>query len=207
MKFSIENFRRIMSKIKRYFVTGLLITLPLFITLYLLFAIFRFIDGIWGKVINYYLRKHLGFSVPGLGFILGLITVVIVGFIATNFIGKRVFQGLERWFLKLPFIRQVYPAARQIVDSFISKESPAFKKVVLVEYPSKGMWSIGFLTNESFEEAQNITGKQLLHVFIATTPSPLSGFLVLVPKDEVKILDISIEDGIKLIVSGGIVKP
>src|SRR3990167_2178708 len=100
-----------MSKIKRYFITGLLITLPLFITFYLLFSIFRFIDGIWGKVINYYLKKHLGFSIPGLGFILGLVTVILIGFIATNFVGKRVFRFIEGWFLKLPFIRQVYPPA------------------------------------------------------------------------------------------------
>jgi uncharacterized membrane protein len=196
-----------MSRIKRYFGTGLLITLPAFLTVYFLFIIFNFIDGIWGKVINYYLKKYFGFSIPGLGIILGLITVIIVGFVATNFIGKRFFELLERWFLKFPFIRQIYPAARQIVDSFISKESPAFKKVVLVEYPSKGMWAIGFITNDSFKEANEKTGEELLHVFVATTPSPLTGFLILVPKKAVKVLDMSVEDGVKLIVSGGIVKP
>jgi len=196
-----------MSRIKRYFGTGLLITLPVFLTVYFLFIIFNFIDGIWGKVINFYLKKYFGFSIPGLGIILGLITVIIVGFVATNFMGKRFFALLERWFLKFPFIRQIYPAARQIVGSFISKESPAFKKVVLVEYPSKGMWSIGFITNDSFKEANEKTGEELLHVFIATTPSPLTGFLVLVPKKAIKVLDMSIEDGVKLIVSGGIVKP
>ena len=101
----------------------------------------------------------------------------------------------------------IYDPAKQIVDSFTSHEKPAFKKVVIVEYPSKGVWSIGFLTNESFAEAQRKVGEDLLHVFIATTPSPLTGFLALIPKREVKILDIPVEDGIKLIVSGGIVKP
>ena len=94
-----------------------------------------------------------------------------------------------------------------MVDSFISKDSPAFKKVVMVEYPSRGIWSVGFVTNDSFEEAQRITACELLHVFIATTPSPLTGFLILVPRENVKVLDISIEEGIKLIVSGGIIKP
>jgi len=109
--------------------------------------------------------------------------------------------------LKFPLVRQIYPATKQIVQSFFSQEHSAFKKVVLVEYPSKGIWSIGFITNESFKEAQEKVGEELMHVFIATTPSPFSGFLVLVPKKDVKFLEMSVEDGIKLIVSGGIVKP
>jgi uncharacterized membrane protein len=196
-----------MRRLRHYFATGLLITLPVFFTLYLIFVIVRFIDGIWGKIINYYLVKYLGFAIPGLGFILGIITVIVVGFVATNIFGKRLIQMLERWFLKFPFIRQIYPAARQIVDSFLSKESPAFKKVVLVEYPSKGLWAIGFLTNDSFKEANEKSGRDLVHVMVATTPSPLTGFLALIPREEIKILDISIEEGIKLIVSGGIVGP
>lgn len=196
-----------MSKIRRYFVTGLLTILPLYITVYFLILIFRFINGIWGKFINFYLRKNFGFVIPGLGFILGVITILVVGFIATRIFGKRVFHALELWFLKFPGIRQIYSPAKQIIDSFISKEKPAFKKVVLVEYPSRGIWSVGFLTNEGFREACDKAGEELMHVFIATTPSPLTGFLALIPKKNVKFLDISIEDGIKLIISGGIVKP
>jgi len=194
-------------KIRHYFATGLLITLPVFFTLYLLFVVVRFIDGIWGKVINFYLRKYLGFGIPGLGFILAIITVLIVGFITTNLFGKRLFSAVERWFLRFPFIRQIYPAAKQIVDSFVSKDSPAFKKVVLVEYPRRGIWAVGFLTNDGFDEANRMTGQDLLHVFVATTPSPLTGFLVLIPRSDVVFLNISVEDGIKLIVSGGIVRP
>jgi uncharacterized membrane protein len=196
-----------MLKIRQYFGTGLLITLPVFFTIYLIFAVVRFIDGIWGKVINYYLKKELGFVIPGLGFILAVATVLVIGFVATNFFGKKLFKALEGWFLKFPFIRQIYPAAKQVVDSFISKDSPAFKKVVLIEYPSKGLWAVGFLTNESFREANEKSGNELLHVLIATTPSPLTGFLVLVPKSEVKFLDLTDEEGIKLVVSGGIIKP
>jgi len=194
-------------KIQRYFGTGLLLITPAFITGYLLFVIFRFIDGIWGKLINIYLKNNFGFTVPGIGVIIGLITVTLIGFIATNFFGRKIFQALENWLLKFPLVRQIYPATKQIVQSFFSQEHSAFKKVVLVEYPSKGIWSIGFITNESFKEAQEKVGEELMHVFIATTPSPFSGFLVLVPKKDVKFLDMSVEDGIKLIVSGGIVKP
>jgi uncharacterized membrane protein len=169
--------------IRRYFITGLLVTLPVFITLYLIFAIAKFIDGIWGTVINFYLKKYLGFAVPGLGLILGLITVFIVGVIATNLIGKRFFHFLEGWFLRLPVIRQVYPSAKQVVDSFMSKDKPAFKKVVLVQWPSKGIWALGFITNEGFKEACDKTGRKLIHVFIATTPSPLTGFVTLIPEE------------------------
>lgn len=194
-------------KIRHYFATGLLVSLPIFITSYLIFAVFRFIDGIFGKVVNVFLKKHLGFSVPGIGIIIGLAIVFLIGFVAANFFGRRLFKALEAWFLRFPFIRQIYPAAKQIVDSFMSKDGPAFKKVVLAEYPSKGLWAIGFVTNESFQEANEKGGDELVHVLIATTPSPLTGFLALIPKKNLKFLDISVEDGIKLIVSGGIVKP
>jgi len=142
-----------------------------------------------------------------LGFILGMLTILAVGFIAANFLGKRLFKFFERIFLRFPIIKLIYDPAKQIVDSFTSHENPAFKKVVLVEYPSKGIWSIGFLTNEGFKEAKEKTGEDLLHVFIATTPSPFTGFLVLVPRRDIKVLDIPVESGVKLIVSGGIVKP
>jgi len=194
-------------KIRHYFATGILVSLPVFITTYVLVAIFRFIDGIFGKTVNMLLKKYLGFSLPGIGIILGVIIVFLVGFFAANFFGRKLFKALEGWFLKFPFIRQIYPAAKQIVDSFISKEGPAFKKVVLVEYPSKGLWAIGFITNDSFRQANEAVSKDLVHVLIATTPSPLTGFLILVPRQDVKVLDISVEDGIKMIVSGGIVKP
>ena len=194
-------------KIRHYLATGLLISLPVFITVYLLYSVFLFIDNIFGKVVNIYLKKHLGFAVPGVGFIIGLILIFLVGFTAANFFGKKLIRALEGWFLKFPFIRQIYPAAKQIVDSFISKESPAFKKVVLVQYPSKGLWAIGFLTNDSFKEAMDKTGRELVHVLIATTPSPLTGFLALIPKEDVQFLDISVEEGVKLIMSGGIVRP
>jgi uncharacterized membrane protein len=196
-----------MSKVKKYFFAGFFIILPAFVTVYVLYAIFIFIDGIWGKLLNFYLRKYLGFAIPGLGFILGMLTILVVGFIATNLFGKRLFKFFEQIFLKFPFIKLIYDPAKQIVDSFISRDNPAFKKVVMVEYPSKGIWSVGFLTNEGFKEAQEKTGEDLLHIFIATTPSPLTGFLILVPKRDVKILDIPVESGVKLVVSGGIVKP
>ncbi|MEI8176214.1 MAG: DUF502 domain-containing protein [Candidatus Omnitrophota bacterium] len=194
-------------RLRRYLIAGLVVILPLFISLYVLFFLFRFIDGIFGSVINYYIRRELGFAIPGIGIILGLMVVLTTGFIASRFLGRTLFPAIEGWFLKFPLVKQIYPPARQIVNFFLAKEKPAFRKVVLVEYPSKGLWSVGFITNDGFAEAKEKTHEDLLHIFFASTPSPLTGFLVLVPKKNVVFLDIPIEDGLKLIVSGGILGP
>lgn len=196
-----------MLKIRRYFAAGLLLVLPIFISFYIIFLVFRFVDGIFGGLINNYLKTNFGFFVPGIGFILGGAIVLFSGILATHFLGKKVLPAIEQWFLRLPGIRQIYPAAKQIIGFLFSKDKAAFKKVALVEYPSKGLWSVGFITNDGFEEAQAKAGEELVHVLIASTPSPWSGFLVLVPKKDIKFLDMSVEDGIRLLVSGGILKP
>ncbi len=196
-----------MNKLKRYFVTGLLTILPIFITLYILYVIFKLIDNIIGGVINRYLRTEFGFSVPGLGFIMVILIILVTGLIVSHFSRLLSKKALERWFLKLPGIKQVYPSIKQIVGFLFSKDKGIFKKVVLVEYPSKGIWSVGFMTNEGFREARELTGQELVHVLIGSTPSPWSGFFILVPRNAVKFLEMSAEEGIKLIVSGGILKP
>jgi len=196
-----------MNKLKRYFITGLLTILPIFLTLLILFIIFRLIDNIIGRIINSYLKVAFGFSIPGLGFIMAILIILITGFVVSHLVSKRALPLIERWFLKLPGIRQIYPSIKQIVSFIFSKDNAVFKKVVLVEYPSKGIWSVGFMTNEGFREAQELTGQELVHVLIGSTPSPWSGFFILVPKNAVKFLRMSAEEGIKLIVSGGILKP
>ncbi len=196
-----------MNKLKRYFITGLLTILPIFLTLYLFFIIFRLIDNIIGGIINSYLKAEFGFSIPGLGFIMAILIILLTGFVVSHLLSKKALPLIERWFLKLPGVRQVYPPIKQIIGFIFSKDKAVFKKVVLVEYPSKGIWSVGFMTNEGFREAQELIGQELVHVLIGSTPSPWSGFFILVPKNAVKFLEMSAEEGIKLIVSGGILKP
>ena len=203
----IAQDRYLMSKLKRYFITGMLTILPIFLTLYILLIIFRLIDNIIGVIINRYLKTAFGFSIPGLGFILAILIILVIGFVVSHLVSKRVFPLIERWFLKLPGVRQVYPSIKQVVGFIFSKDAAVFKKVVLVEYPSKGIWSVGFMTNEGFREAKELTGQELIHVLIGTTPNPWSGFFILVPKNAVKFLEMSAEEGMKLIVSGGILKP
>jgi len=196
-----------MNKLKRYFITGLLTILPIFLTLSILLIIFRLIDNIIGRLINSYLKTAFGFSIPGLGFILAILIILVTGFVVSHLVSKRVLPLIEKLFLKFPGIRQIYPSIKQVVGFIFSKDKDVFKKVVLVEYPSKGIWSVGFMTNEGFREAQELTGQELVHVLIGSTPSPWSGFFILVPKNAVKFLEMSAEEGIKLIVSGGIFKP
>ncbi|MFA6350485.1 MAG: DUF502 domain-containing protein [Candidatus Omnitrophota bacterium] len=196
-----------MNKLKRYFITGLLTILPIFLTLAILFIIFRLIDNVIGKIINSYLKTAFGFSIPGLGFILVILIILVTGFVVSHLVSKRTLPLIERVLLKFPGIRQIYPSVKQVVGFIFSKDKDVFKKVVLVEYPSKGIWSVGFMTNEGFREAQELTGQELVHVLIGSTPSPWSGFFILVPKNAVKFLKMSAEEGIKLIVSGGILKP
>lgn len=193
--------------LRKYFITGLIFLLPLVLTIYIIVVLFKFADGLLGRYINDYLRETIGFSIPGLGLLLTLILILVCGFFAANFIGKKIIPWIEKLWLKLPLVRQIYLPAKQLIDFIFSKEKAAFKKVVLIQYPRQGTYSVGFITNEGFEEAKKKTGKDLVTVFIGGTPSPFTGFFVLIPKEEIIILDISIEDGMKLIISGGVLTP
>ncbi len=198
---------KLKAKLYRYFIAGLIATLPVVITCYILFVFFRFADSLLGRFLNRFLKETLGYSIPGLGLIIALLFILIIGIITRRFFGKRLFPLLERWFLRLPFVNVIYPSAKQMVVFLFSKEKIAFKKVVMIEYPRKGAYSIGFITNEGMEETNRKAGKELLSIFITSTPSPLTGYFVLVPKEDVIFLDMSVEDAIKLVVSGGIISP
>ncbi len=194
------------SHIKQNLITGLVVLIPLIITVYVLVALFRFTDGILGRFLNVFLQKQWGFYVPGIGFLLFFLVVFLVGFLARKYIFKRAFAPLELWFSGLPLIKNIYPAAKQIVTFVSAQKEMGFKKVALVEYPSKGIWSIGFVTNEGFAAIDKTCGKEMLAVFIPTTPGPLSGFVIFLPKDEVRFPDLTITEALNIVISGGVVK-
>lgn len=196
-----------MERLRRYLIAGLVVVVPILLTAYVLVIMFRFVDGILGRFLNIYLKETLGFYIPGLGFLISLVFIIFVGFLATRFLGRKIFVGLERWFSGLPLINKIYPALKQIVLFILAQKEFGFKKVVLVEFPSKGIWSLGFLTNESFEQINKISNREMVSVLIGTTPGPLSGYLIFVPKEEVRFPDISLSDALKIIISGGIFKP
>jgi uncharacterized membrane protein len=199
--------RKFFNYVWRYFITGLLVILPLFLSLYILFILFRFADGILGRFVNIYLKKKFGFYIPGLGLILSLVIITIFGFLSTHFLGRYIYNLLDRIFKNFPLIRHIYPSIKNIFEFLFSKESLSFKKAVLVRYPTKESWTIGFVTNEGFKESIEKTRKDLLNVFVPLSPNPISGFLIFAPREDVIFLDISIEEAMKLIISGGMLNP
>ena len=193
--------------IKRNLIAGFLVIFPLLFTVYILVFLFQFADNILGKFINTYLERSLGFYIPGLGLILFLIIIFVVGFLTTHLLGRRLYSILDKALRRFPLVRHVYPSIRQIVEFLFATQHKTLKKVVLVEYPRRGIWSIGFITNEGFQEARDKTRQNLLNVFIPSSPGPLTGFFILIPHQGVIFLDITIEEAIKLVVSGGLLNP
>jgi uncharacterized membrane protein len=194
-----------MKSLKQYFITGLIVIIPVFLTVYVLVFIFQFFDGILGRFINNYIKQKLGFFIPGLGLILSLCIVFLVGFMAKRIFGKeKIFLNFEKWFSELPVIKNIYPAFKQLVLFVLAQKEFGFKKVVLVEYPSKGIWSVGFLTNEPFQKINNEFKREMVPVFVPSSPGPLTGYVLFVPKEELKFPDISVSDALKIIISGGV---
>lgn len=194
------------ANLERYFFAGLVIVVPVALTLYILGSIFSVVDNFLGKFLNAYFRNTLGFSIPGIGFFLFLLIILLCGFLAARLVKHRIFQNIERWFSGLPLIKHIYPAMRQVIVFMSVQKELGFKRVVLVEYPSKGIWSIGFLTNDKFPALDVLSGKEMVSVFIATTPSPFSGFVVFFAKNEVRFPEMAVSEALNIIISGGVFK-
>lgn len=196
-----------MKTIRQYLIAGSLIVLPVIISISLFLWLFSFLDGIFGKYINTYLMNHYGYTIPGLGLIFAIFLIVSIGFLATHLISKGIISFFEKFFFKFPIIKNIYPAIKQMVTFLFSDKRLSFRKVVLIEYPRKGLFALGFLTNESFELFKEKTRKDLVNIFIPSTPGPLTGYLVMVPKNEAIFVDITVEEALKVIISGGVINP
>lgn len=194
-------------KLRHYFITGLAVLLPVFLTAYIIFLIFNFAEALTGKYLNDYLLRNFHFFIPGLGLLLTLTIIVCIGFLSSRFLGRKIFPFFESLLLRTPLVRQLYPTIKKIVSFFFSHDKKLFKQVVLVQYPSKGVWSVAFVTNSAMDKINNVLGKEMLNIFIPNVPGPLTGNLILAPKDEVVFLDISIEDALKIIITGGVLNP
>ncbi len=190
------------SALRKHFVSGLLVTVPLIITYLVLRLLFDTIDGF----LNPAVYKLLGYYIPGLGVLVTLLLVLLTGIVAANFIGVRLFQIGDRILARMPLVRIIYTAAKQLVHSLLAPSARAFSEVVLVEYPRKGLYAFGFLSHKARLRMDNADQDMAL-VFIPSTPTPFSGMVVLVPKSEVYPLAIGVEEAIKILVSGGVVAP
>lgn len=198
--------KEMMNRMRRYLVTGFVIVAPFALTIYILVAVFDFVDGILGNILNAYLKERIGFYIPGLGFILFVFLIMFVGFLATRFIGRKILPHLERWVSRLPLFGRIYPTLKQMISFISAQKDFGFKKVVLVEYPSKGIWSLGFLTNDEFKKISCITNRDMVSVLVPSTPSPLSGYVIFVPKEEIKFVEMPIKEAMNIVISGGFFK-
>lgn len=196
---------------RRIFITGLLASIPLVVTLALLSWVFTKLDRIspimTKALIGVGVPLPPGYRIPGLGIVVTIVLVLSIGFFTTTFIGRRIVEWAEGLFDKIPFVRTIYGGVKQIVEAIASQQAQTFRQVVMVEYPRKGLFSLGFVTCDSKGEVQDADDRHLINVFIPTTPNPTSGMLIIVPQDDIINLAMTVEEGIKLIMSGGILTP
>ena len=203
-----KNFQR---RIRNVFITGLLITLPIALTWFILQFLLNNFDALSPVFTNILIQLGApipeGYRIPFLGLVVTLLIVLIVGWLTTNFFGKKVFQIGELLIEKIPFVRRIYKGSKQVVSSIAEADTSAFRKVVLIEFPRRGLLAIGFVTGESLGEVQELTRENMLNVFVPTMPNPTSGFLIFSPLEELTEVSMTIEEGIKYVVSGGLVTP
>lgn len=197
-----------MATLRRYLIAGLLVWLPLAATVFII----RMVIGLLDKTmlllpLEYRPEALFGFSIPGMGLILSIIILIVTGMLAANLIGRRLVESWENILGRIPLVRSVYNAFKQISSTLLDSTGKSFRKVVLVEYPKEGVWSLGFLTNEHVEVETPAIKDKMAAVFIPTTPNPTSGFLVVMTKDAVQELDMTVEEGFKFIISIGVIIP
>ena len=204
----IKKFKR---RLRNIFLTGFVVTLPIALTIFILNFLFKSLDSLSPIFTNWLIFFGAplpeGYRIPFLGMIITFSIVFFIGALTNNIFGKKIIHFMENIVERIPFVRPIYKGTKQVVSSFAAIDIKAFTKVVLIEFPRKGAYAIGFVTGKTSGELQRLTGENHLKVFIPTTPNPTSGFIVFADPSEVIELNITIEDGIKYAVSGGIVNP
>ena len=194
----------LIARLRNYFITGIIVLVPIGFTLYLTIFLISISANLIPKEINP--NSYLPFSIPGLEIALSIIFITLIGFISLSFIGKRILKLINDLLKKIPFLRTIYSAIGQMTETFANKKGKK-KSVVLVEYPRKGTWAVGFATKDNKGEISKKTNNNLVNVFVPTTPNPTSGFLLMFPKNEIIYLDMSFEEASKFIVSAGTSNP
>ena len=197
----IKKKRPITLILRNYFITGVVVLIPIGFTLYLS----KILIGLSSKLIpqNINPNNYLPFSIPGIEIIISIVFITIVGGLSLSFLGKRILKLIDDLFKRIPVLRTIYSAILQMTETFSNKDSNDKKSVVLIEYPRKGVWAVGFATKENKGEMAKKTNQKLINVFVPTTPNPTSGFLLMFPIDDVIYLDMTFEEASKFIVSAG----
>lgn len=200
----------LMNRIKSYFITGVIVAAPVAITVYMSYHLLLWINAVTSKLIpqSWTIGNFVPYAVPGLGLLLLLLVLLLIGMLTTGYVGKFFVRLWERLIRKMPIVSSIYSLVKQIFETFLSQKSTSFSEVVLVQYPRPGIWTLAFVSkDETGGEIYAKTGEKLLSIFVPTTPNPTSGFLLFIPQNDVIKLDMTVEEGIKYVISCGIVTP
>ena len=202
-----------LSRVRNYFLTGIIVTAPIAITFAVAMWVINWIDS---KVVplipipynpQVLLQNYTGLHIPGIGLVVVLIGLTIIGFLAAGLLGRFIVRVGENLLNRMPIIRSIYGALKQIFETVLRSSSRSFREVALIEYPRRGIWAIGFITTKTTGEVRSESKEDVVNVFLPTTPTPTSGFLLFVPRKDLIVLDMGVEEAIKMIVSAGIVTP
>jgi uncharacterized membrane protein len=194
--------------LKRYFITGLLVLVPLVITIWVLKSLIGMMDqSLLLLPVGWRPETQLGFYIPGIGTLLTLLIVLVTGVIATNFFGKRIILFWEGMLARVPVVKSIYYSVKQVSDTLFSDSGQAFRQALLVQYPREGSWTIAFQTGQPGGDVANHLQGDYVSVYVPTTPNPTSGFFLMMPKKDVIELDMSVDDALKYIISMGVVTP
>ncbi len=200
------NRRSLFAVIRTYFLTGLVVAAPIYITFYLLSWAVNVLDEWFRPWIPLAFRPttYLPFELPGVGVIMAFVLLTVIGGLTANFLGRSFLAFGERFIRQMPVIGTIYTALQQIFKTAVQEDGKAFSKVALIEYPRKGLFAIAFVTKAADRRVNKSTGQTMIGVFLPTTPNPTSGFLLFVPEDELTILDMTVEEGARLVISAGL---
>lgn len=197
-----------MAALRRYFVAGLLFWVPVGVTVLIITFLVDLLDRTLLLIPAPWRPANLfGFEVPGLGVVLAVVVVLVTGVIVANLLGRQLLRAWEALLSRIPFVRSIYSAAKQVAETVISDSGKSFREVVMVEYPRKGLWTLAFVTGKAMGSARDRIGEDAISLYVPTTPNPTSGFFLMVQEQDVVRLDMSVEEGLKLILSTGVIVP
>ena len=196
-------------RLRNYFLTGIVITAPIIITAYIAWQFVGWVDGIVTPLlpVDYRPETYLRFQIPGLGLLIVAALLTVVGFLAANILGRTLVRFGESVLNRMPIVRSIYFALKQIFETVFSQSSQSFKDVVLIEYPRKGIWTLAFVTSQGEGEVRRLLDDDVVSVFVPTTPNPTSGFVLFLPRRDCRYLAMTVEEGLKLVISGGVLSP
>jgi uncharacterized membrane protein len=199
----------IAGRLRNYFIAGILVTAPIGLTVYLVWLFVGVVDGWVTPLIppRYNPATYLPFGIPGFGLVVAIVGLILIGALTSNLAGRLFLSMSDRALARMPVVRGIYSAIKQLTETVFGSQSAAFRQVVLIEYPRRGTWGIAFITGVTEGEVQELTDTEVVNVFVPTTPNPTSGFLLFVPRSDVVVLSMTVEEGVKMVISGGIVSP